>query len=105
LGFKAIFIVTGISGLKFYALRHSFGSIARNNCRLDLGFIGETLNHIEKGRNTTRIYIEKDWSIVDDVQNSRRIDSETNKRRNLGTFESINDAKKHEKEIQYFKHH
>lgn len=59
---------TGIPALKFYALRHSFGSIARNNCRLDLGFIGEALNHVEKGRSTTRIYIERDWSIVDEVQ-------------------------------------
>ncbi len=29
----------------------------------------------------------------------------TNKRRNLGTFASLDAAKKHEKEIQYFKHH
>jgi len=35
---------------------------------------------------------------------SRKVDPETNKRRNLGTFDSKEDAKKHEKEIQYFKH-
>ncbi|HTD92401.1 MAG TPA: hypothetical protein VK644_01265 [Chitinophagaceae bacterium] len=29
----------------------------------------------------------------------------TNKRRNLGTFSSLAAAKKHEKAIQYFKHH
>jgi hypothetical protein len=29
----------------------------------------------------------------------------TNKRRNLGTFNSLEKAKKHEQEIQYFKHH
>jgi len=28
----------------------------------------------------------------------------TNQRRNLGTFDSLEDAKKHEQEIQYFKH-
>ncbi len=74
---------TGIPALKFYALRHSFGSIARNNCRLDLGFIGEALNHVEKGRSTTRIYIERDWSIVDEVQEAvlnyiHRIDRKIN---------------------------
>jgi len=29
----------------------------------------------------------------------------TGKRRNLGTFSSLAAAKKHEQEIQYFKHH
>jgi hypothetical protein len=36
---------------------------------------------------------------------SRKKDPKTGKRRNLGTFSSIAAAKKHEREIQYFKHH
>jgi len=32
-------------------------------------------------------------------------DSSTNKRRNLGTFKTLEAARKHEQEIQYFKHH
>lgn len=36
---------------------------------------------------------------------SRKKDARTNKRRNLGTFETLEAAKKHEKEIQYFKRH
>ena len=36
---------------------------------------------------------------------SRKKDSKTNKRRNLGTFDSLSAAKKHEKDIQFFKHH
>jgi hypothetical protein len=36
---------------------------------------------------------------------SRKKNPKTNKRRNLGTFSSVEEAKKHEKEIQYFKHH
>jgi hypothetical protein len=35
---------------------------------------------------------------------SRKTD-ESGKRRNLGTFESEEAAQKHEREIQYFKHH
>jgi len=31
-------------------------------------------------------------------------DPKTGKRRNLGTFSSLAAAKKHEKDIQYFKH-
>lgn len=36
---------------------------------------------------------------------SRKKNPKTNKRRNLGTFGSLEEAKKHEKAIQYFKHH
>lgn len=34
---------------------------------------------------------------------SRKINPKTGKRRNLGTFSSLKAAKKHEKEIQFFK--
>lgn len=36
---------------------------------------------------------------------SRKKDKSTGKRRNLGTFASLEKAKKHEQEIQYFKKH
>ena len=36
---------------------------------------------------------------------SRKTDEKTGKRRNLGTFASKEAAQKHEREIQYFKHH
>ena len=36
---------------------------------------------------------------------SRKKNPKTNKRRNLGTFSTLAAAKKHEKAIQYFKHH
>jgi hypothetical protein len=36
---------------------------------------------------------------------SIKVDPRTGKRRNLGTFKSLAAAKKHEREIQYFKHH
>jgi len=36
---------------------------------------------------------------------SRKKNPKTGKRRNLGTFSSMEAAKKHEKAIQYFKHH
>jgi len=35
---------------------------------------------------------------------SRKVDDKTQKRRNLGTFDSLDAAKQHEREIQYFKH-
>jgi len=36
---------------------------------------------------------------------SRKTDPDTGKRRNLGTFASRAAAEKHEREVQYFKHH
>ena len=36
---------------------------------------------------------------------SRKLDAKTGKRRNLGTFRTLEGAKKHEREVQYFKRH
>jgi hypothetical protein len=36
---------------------------------------------------------------------SRKKDARTGKRRNLGTFATLDQAKQHEREIQYFKRH
>ena len=36
---------------------------------------------------------------------SRKLDPKTGKRRNLGTFDSREQAEKHEREVQYFKRH
>jgi hypothetical protein len=34
---------------------------------------------------------------------SRKVDPKTGKRRNLGTFDTREQAEKHEREVQYFK--
>jgi hypothetical protein len=36
---------------------------------------------------------------------SKKKDEKTGKRRNLGTFPSLEKAKQHEKDVQYFKRH
>jgi hypothetical protein len=36
---------------------------------------------------------------------SRKLDPKTGKRRNLGTFRTGAQAEKHERAVQYFKHH
>ena len=36
---------------------------------------------------------------------SRKADPKTGKRRNLGTFKSRQAAERHERAVQYFKHH
>jgi len=59
---------TELQELTFYWARHSFATIARNKCRMSKDDIAEALNHVDGEHGTTDIYIEKDWSIVDDVQ-------------------------------------
>ncbi len=54
--------------ITFYWARHSFANIARNKCKLSKDYVGEALNHLDSEHKTTDIYIEKDWSIVDNVQ-------------------------------------
>jgi hypothetical protein len=34
---------------------------------------------------------------------SRKVDPKTGRRRNLGTFDTLEAAEKHEREVQYFK--
>lgn len=36
---------------------------------------------------------------------SRKLDPETQKRRNLGTFKTREEAERHEREVQHFKRH
>lgn len=59
--------------LEFYAARHSFASIARNDLKVDKGTVGEALNHVDKENRMTDLYIKKDFSVINDV-NSRVID-------------------------------
>jgi len=36
---------------------------------------------------------------------SRRVDPRTGRRRNLGTFDSLEAARRHERQIEFFKRH
>ena len=36
---------------------------------------------------------------------ARKTDAKTGKRRNLGTFDTLEQARQHEREVQYFKRH
>ena len=60
--------LTGLSGVTFYWARHTFASVARNDCRMSKDDVALALNHVDEGHRSTDIYIEKDWGIVDYVQ-------------------------------------
>ncbi|HEK19362.1 MAG: recombinase [Mucilaginibacter sp.] len=69
-GMADIRSLTGISGITFYWARHTFGNLARNKCRKSKDDVALALNHVDFGRKTTDIYLEKDWAIVDEVQSA-----------------------------------
>ncbi|RQP17000.1 MAG: recombinase [Parapedobacter sp.] len=67
-GMEQVCQLTGLSGVTFYWARHTFASVARNDCRMSKDDVALALNHVDEGNRTTDIYIAKDWRIVDDVQ-------------------------------------
>ncbi|WP_183573701.1 hypothetical protein HDF18_08100 [Mucilaginibacter sp. X5P1] len=67
-GLKEMGEAIGITCLTMYCARHSFGSIARNECRFSKYDVAFALNHIDPTTKTTDIYIKPDWRIIDDVQ-------------------------------------
>jgi len=69
-GLKVIGNSIGVPELSFYWARHSFGNLARNKCRKSKDDVALALNHVDQGRKTTDIYLEKDWTIVDEVQDA-----------------------------------
>lgn len=68
MGMKDLRLLTGIPELTFYWARHTFATLARNKCRLSINDVALALNHVDTDHKTTDIYIDKDWTIVDEVQ-------------------------------------
>ena len=58
--------VEGTEGLTFYAARHSFATIARNDCGVSMDDIALCLTH-DSGHSITDTYIKKDYSRIDSV--------------------------------------
>ncbi len=67
-GMRDLSKITGIPDLTFYAARHTFGNLARNTCRKSKDDVALALNHVDQSHKVTDIYLEKDWKIVDEVQ-------------------------------------
>ena len=53
--------------LSTYFARHSWATIARNNCRISRDDVHLALNHIDGNLKITDIYITKDWSLIDEA--------------------------------------
>ena len=68
IGSKELEKITGISEISFYWARGSFANIARNKCKISKDDVALAMNHVDAGNKVTDIYIEKDWAIIDEVQ-------------------------------------
>lgn len=48
-----------------YFARHSWATIARNDCKVRLEDINLALNHVDRDMKITDIYIARDWTLID----------------------------------------
>lgn len=65
-GMKAMCKDLGIEPITFYAARHSFATIARNDCSVSMEDVALCLTH-RSGFNMTDTYVKPDFSRVDQV--------------------------------------
>lgn len=54
----------------FYFARHTFATIARNDCGCSKDDVAAALNHVDQSTRITDRYIAKDWSKIDHVQSA-----------------------------------
>jgi len=67
-GLKQVATACGISeSLSTYFARHSWATIARNNCKISKDDVHLALNHVDGNLKVTDIYITKDWSLIDEA--------------------------------------
>jgi len=57
-----------VNGITYYWARHTVGNLARNKCRMSKDDVALALNHVDRERRITDIYVDKDWSIIDELQ-------------------------------------
>ncbi|MDR2361296.1 MAG: hypothetical protein LBD91_01030, partial [Prevotellaceae bacterium] len=57
----------GVENLTFYAIRHTWATIAENNVGLSTSLVGRCLNHIDENLKTTKGYIKTNWRPVNNA--------------------------------------
>ncbi|MDD7304529.1 MAG: phage integrase SAM-like domain-containing protein [Bacteroidaceae bacterium] len=67
IGLKEIGRKLGVPHLQFYAARHSMASIAVNKVGIDKYTVHEMLNHIDPAMRVTDMYIERDFSRINEA--------------------------------------
>ena len=67
IGLKKVGEKIGVPDLEFYAARHSWATIARNDLKAEKSTINEALNHVDKDMVITDLYITKDFTIINNL--------------------------------------
>lgn len=68
----------GISNLVLYTARHTWATLAVNDCNIDKYTVHIALNHVDSKTAITDVYIKKDFSVIDKA-NRKVIDYVLNK--------------------------
>lgn len=63
-GMKEVGKRIGVPDLTFYAARHTWATIARNDLNIDKNTVNDALNHIDESMRVTDIYIIKDFTTI-----------------------------------------
>lgn len=66
-GMKRIGELLGIGGLTYYAARHTWATVAANECKIDIYVIEKALCHKPAGLGVTETYIKPDYSRIDNA--------------------------------------
>lgn len=66
IGLKQIKEEVGIDNLQFYYARHSFATIAVNRAKINMYIVNDMLCHVDPAMKVTELYVEKDYSIIND---------------------------------------
>ncbi len=68
-GLKVIGKKVGIDNLQMYCARHSWATIAANDCRMDIYTIHKALNHTTSKLKITETYIKQNWKWLEEANN------------------------------------
>lgn len=67
IGLKSIATEVGLDTLQFYAIRHSFATIAVNDVRINKYLINDMLCHVDRTMHVTDLYIRKDYTPMNEA--------------------------------------
>lgn len=67
IGLKGIAAEVGVDNLQFYAIRHSFATIAVNDVRINQYIVNDMLCHVDASMRVTNLYIRKDYGPMNEA--------------------------------------
>ena len=67
LGLKCIAKEVGVDNIQFYAVRHSFATIAVNDVRINQYIVNDMLCHVDPTLRVTNLYVRKDFTPMNEA--------------------------------------